>query len=213
MTGHGKMLYAPIFLFLSFFFLFSFYLNRLFSTSLVVQKRIRSNSHVSPMLTIYIQLSRGRLSKKIVHPTIPNGNIGYDQFTVPDTVAGYFPLALANIHSWPLLPFSQISLKNGELKTTHNTIRDCRVHFFRQSFSKLYNDCTTPFTVYFWSDYATVIQQFLCNPNTDRILSDFFLLTRGLMSKLSNVKKQDPSCLFAFFSSSSFPCQISYHAF
>ena len=30
----------------------------------------------------------------------------------------------------------QISLKNSELKTTHNTFRDCRVHFFRQPFSK-----------------------------------------------------------------------------
>ena len=36
----------------------------------------------------------------------------------------------------PLVIFFQISLKNSELKTTHNTIRDCRVHFFRQPFSK-----------------------------------------------------------------------------
>ena len=27
-------------------------------------------------------------------------------------------------------------LKNSELKTTHNTFRDCRVHFFQQPFSK-----------------------------------------------------------------------------
>ena len=32
--------------------------------------------------------------------------------------------------------FFQISLKNSELKTTQNAFRDCRVHFFRQSFSK-----------------------------------------------------------------------------
>ena len=32
--------------------------------------------------------------------------------------------------------FFQISLKNSELKTTHNAFRDCRVHFFRQPFSK-----------------------------------------------------------------------------
>ena len=84
----------------------------------------------------YTAISR-KVVEKNVHPIIPSGSIGYDQFTVPDTVAGYFPLALANIYPWPLLPFSQISLKNSELKTTHNTIRDCRAHFFRQPFSKL----------------------------------------------------------------------------
>ena len=46
-------------------------------------------------------------------------------------------LALADICPWPLGPFLQISLKNSELKTTHNTFPDCRVHFFRQPFSKL----------------------------------------------------------------------------
>ena len=51
-----------------------------------------------------------------------------------------FLLAFANIILWPLVPFFQISLKNSELKITHNTFRDCRVHFFRQPFSKeLYN--------------------------------------------------------------------------
>ena len=34
------------------------------------------------------------------------------------------------------MQFFEISLKNCELKTTHNTFRDRRVHFFRQSFSK-----------------------------------------------------------------------------
>ena len=32
--------------------------------------------------------------------------------------------------------FFQISLKNRELKTTHNAFRDCRVRFFQQPFSK-----------------------------------------------------------------------------
>ena len=32
-----------------------------------------------------------------------------------------FSVALANIRLWPLVPFFQISLKNTELKTTHNT--------------------------------------------------------------------------------------------
>ena len=51
-----------------------------------------------------------------------------------------FPLALANISPWSLVTFLQISLKNSELKTTHNTSWDCRVHFkfLRQPFS---NSC------------------------------------------------------------------------
>ena len=36
---------------------------------------------------ILLQLFRERLSEKIVHATIPKGNMGYDQYTVPDTVA------------------------------------------------------------------------------------------------------------------------------
>ena len=47
-----------------------------------------------------------------------------------------FPLALADICPWPLLPFFQISLKNSALKTTHNTFRGCRVHFIRRPFLK-----------------------------------------------------------------------------
>ena len=42
-----------------------------------------------------------------------------------------FPLALADICPWPLLPFFQISLKKSKLKITHNTFRGCRVHFIR----------------------------------------------------------------------------------
>ena len=76
-----------------------------------------------------------------MHATIPKGNMGYDQYTVPDdcscrTYFCCFPLALANIRPWPLVPFFEISLKNSVLKTTHNTFRYCRVHFFRQPFSK-----------------------------------------------------------------------------
>ena len=59
--------------------------------------------------------------------TIPKGNMGYDEYTVPDTVAleptliCCFRLALTNISPWPLVAFFQISLKNIELKITHNT--------------------------------------------------------------------------------------------
>ena len=71
--------------------------------------------------------------------TIPKGNMGYVQYTVPDTVAvepTLLSLTLADIRPWHLLTFFQISLKNSALKTTHNTFRDCRVHFFLQPFSK-----------------------------------------------------------------------------
>ena len=32
----------------------------------------------------YIELFRETLSEKIEHAKIPNGNMGYDQYTVPD---------------------------------------------------------------------------------------------------------------------------------
>ena len=85
------------------------------------------------------------VSRKVVgrnaHATIPKGNMGYDQYTVRNdwscrTYFCCFPLVLANICQWPPVPFFQISLKNSALKATHKTFRDCRVHFFRQPFSK-----------------------------------------------------------------------------
>ena len=36
---------------------------------------------------VYIQLLRERLLEEKVHATIPKGNMGYDQYTVPGTVA------------------------------------------------------------------------------------------------------------------------------
>ena len=91
--------------------------------------------HLSSLAYDLTHRNRG----KNVHATIPKVNMGYDQYTVPVTLAvktSCFPLACANIRPLPLMPFFQISLKNGELKTTHNTFRDCRVLFFRQPFSK-----------------------------------------------------------------------------
>ena len=46
---------------------------------------------------------------KNVHATIPKGNMGYDQYTVPDdcscrTYFCCFPLALANTFPWPFVP-------------------------------------------------------------------------------------------------------------
>ena len=66
--------------------------------------------------------------------------MGYDQHTVHDTSFQFqfccLPLVLANIRPWPLMAFFQISLKNSELKTTHNAFQDCHVNFFQQPFSK-----------------------------------------------------------------------------
>ena len=84
------------------------------------------------------------ISRKVVgkmRATIPKGNMRYDQHTVPHDCSyrTYFcccPLTLANICPWPLVPFFQFSLENRVDKATHNTFRDCRVHFFRQPFSK-----------------------------------------------------------------------------
>ena len=78
---------------------------------------------------------------RTVHATIPKGNMGYNQCTFPDTVAVEctfvaFLLALANIRPWLLVPLFEISWKNCALKITHNTYRDCRVHFIRQPFLK-----------------------------------------------------------------------------
>ena len=44
-----------------------------------------------------------------MHATIPKGNMGYDQYTVPNdcscrTYFCCFPLALANTFSWPFVP-------------------------------------------------------------------------------------------------------------
>ena len=97
------------------------------------------------LLTTPLRVSNTAISRKVVgkhvHATTPKGNMGYDQNTVPDrcswrTYFFYFRLALADICPWPLMPLFQISLKNSELKTTHNTFRGCRVHFIRQPFSK-----------------------------------------------------------------------------
>ena len=89
---------------------------------------------------IYTAISR-KVVAKTLHATIPKGNMGYDQYTCSwhcscRTYLCCFPLALANICPWPIVPFFEISLKNRELKNTHNTFRDCRVNFLGQPFSK-----------------------------------------------------------------------------
>ena len=107
---------------------------------------------------------------KNVHTTIPKGNVGYDQYAVPDTVAVessfcHFLLAFAKISLWPLVPFFQISLKNCELKTTHNTFRDGRVFLFPTTFLKIavyillssYGKASSLTLLVFFFTYMTVI--------------------------------------------------------
>ena len=69
---------------------------------------------------MYTAISRKVVGKN-VHATIPKGNMGYDQYTVPidcscRTYYCCFPLAHANKCPWPPVPFFQISLKNSALK-------------------------------------------------------------------------------------------------
>ena len=73
-------------------------------------------SHRSPLserleqaMELYTAISRKVVGKN-VHATIPKGNVGYNQYTVPDTVAvelTFVPFLqqLANIRPWPLVPF------------------------------------------------------------------------------------------------------------
>ena len=48
-----------------------------------------------------------------------------------------FSVALANIRLWPLVPFFQISLKNTELKTTHNTFGGIVACIFSDNFLEI----------------------------------------------------------------------------
>ena len=68
------------------------------------------------LLTIYSYFEKG-CRKKNVHATIPKGNMGYDQYKVPDdcscrTYFCCFPLTLANTFACGLsYQYFQISLK------------------------------------------------------------------------------------------------------
>ena len=57
---------------------------------------------------LYTAISRKVVGRN-VRATIPKGNMGYDQYTVPDdcscrTYFCCFPLALANTFPWPFVP-------------------------------------------------------------------------------------------------------------
>ena len=77
-----------------------------------------------------------------MHATIPKGNIWDMMHTLFMTTVPVEPTFVAFLwhsqtHSHGLsYQFFQISLKNSELKSTHNAFQDCHVHFYRQPFSK-----------------------------------------------------------------------------
>ena len=103
---------------------------------------------------------------KNVHLTTPKGNVGYDQYTVPNDCSCWtyfccFLLALANIDSGPLMPFFQISLENRADKTTHNTFWDCRVHFSRQPFLKQRYTMKKPLTINLGCEQQSLPSTFL----------------------------------------------------
>ena len=88
---------------------------------------------------VYSYFEKG--CRKKAHATISKGNMGYDHYTVSDTVAVEPTFAASLWHSETYaLGLSchsfKISMKNSDLKTIHKTFRDCRVHFFRQPLSK-----------------------------------------------------------------------------
>ena len=89
---------------------------------------------------LYSCLEKG--CQKNVHTTIPKCKMGYDQYTVPDncscpTYFCCFLSARTNVSPWPLVPFFRISLKNNELKTTHDTFRYGCVHLFQTTFLEI----------------------------------------------------------------------------
>ena len=70
------------------------------------------------------------------------------------TYSSCFPLALANIRLWPLVPFFQISLKNTELKTTHNT--------FRGTVACIFSDNVLEIAVCSWVNSGCVVRIAIC---------------------------------------------------
>ena len=80
---------------------------------------------------IYVELFRERLSEKMCMQQSQKVTWDMnDQYTVPDTVAvePTFVDFLYHLQSY-FLSFFKISLKNSELKTTHNTFWGCRMYF------------------------------------------------------------------------------------
>ena len=75
-----------------------------------------------------------------VHATIPKGNLGYNQYTVLDSVAVEPTFVAFFKHSQTYVQIyvaEALKSSNSELKTTHNTFRDCRVRFSPTTFLEI----------------------------------------------------------------------------
>ena len=74
-----------------------------------------------------------------MHVTILKGNMGYDQYAVPGTVAveptfvAFFEILQTYVHG---LSCHSFKLLWRTVNSKPPTFRDCRVHFFQQPFSK-----------------------------------------------------------------------------
>ena len=79
-------------------------------------------------IKIHTAISRKVVGKN-VHATIPKDNMGYVQYTVPDTGVLLLSFSTRRFMSTASPSILSNSLKNSELKTTHNTFRGCRVPF------------------------------------------------------------------------------------
>ena len=66
-----------------------------------------------------------------MHAAVPKGNIRYDQYTVPDTVAVENAFLASPLVLQTYVLYMASSLKNSELRTTPNTFQYCCVLFFR----------------------------------------------------------------------------------
>ena len=94
-------------------------------------------------LLAYLTTISRKVVGKNVHAKVPKGNMGYDQYTIPnDCGCGFccFSLAFAKVCPWPPNdPCHSFKFlwRTVHLKTTHN----CHMYFFRLPFSKpLYRD-------------------------------------------------------------------------
>ena len=88
----------------------------------------------------YTVISRKVVGKN-VHATIPKGNMGYDQYTVPNdcscrTYFGCFPLTIASITSQTSCIIHSNFFEEQCTQNHPQQLPDCRLHFFRQPFSK-----------------------------------------------------------------------------
>ena len=74
----------------------------------IIQLYPEGDLKVVEIASRYTAISRNVVGK-YVHATIPKGDMGYEQYTVPDdcscrTYFCCFPLALANTFPWPFVP-------------------------------------------------------------------------------------------------------------